>query len=119
MSTTAAATAPRPNAFRDFDPDAQAWRAEADARKKSLDALISYKVNDVSVFDTSPTDLMRSTAQEAHALCTVLSVSINEMTDANTGEVPVRSPHIAQAISAIGTLIALSMFASEGRSLEK
>lgn len=119
MSTTAAATAPRPNAFRDFDPDVQAWRAEQEARKKGLDALISYKINDVSVFDTSPTDLMRSKAEEAHALCTVLSVSIDEMTDPKTGEVSLRAPHISRAIAAIGTLISLSMFASEGRSLDK
>ena len=119
MSTTAAATAPRPRPIRDTDPEQERYWAQADARKKGLDAMLTFKVNDVSVFDTAPTDLMHSAAQEAHALCTVLSVSIAEMTDFKTGDLPLRAPHIATAISAIGTLIALSMFAGEGRSLEK
>lgn len=113
MSTTATATAPRPNALRDFDPDAQVWRANAETRKKGLDALISYKIKDVRVLDTSSTDLMRSKAEEAHALCTILSVSIAKMTDPKTGEVPLWAPHISRAIAAIDALILLSVFASE------
>jgi hypothetical protein len=109
MSTTATAAPPAPTE----DERLAKFHAQLDAQKAAVEAMTTFKVNDVSVFDTSPADLRHSTADQAHALCVVLSVAIGELTDDRNGDIPIRSVHVGRAFDAIATLVALSLFANQ------
>lgn len=109
MSTTATAARPAPTK----DERLATIHAKLDAQKAAVDAMTTFKINDVSVFDTSPAKLRQTSADQAHALCVVLSAAIGELAEDRNGDIPIRPAHISQAFDAIGTLVAPSRFADQ------
>ena len=92
--------------------------ADSRARDAAVESLNSFKVNGTLPFSTTATDLWHSAAEEAHALAIVLAVAIDELVEDGSEEIPLRPRHIAKAIDAIGTLIALSIMAGEAAESE-
>ena len=80
---------------------------------KKFEPLNSFKLNDTLPFDISAECLAKGALEEAHALTVVLSLAITETVGAGTKDTPFQTDHVAKAIDAIGTLIALSAFARE------
>lgn len=75
----------------------------------AVDALLSFKLNEMLPFDTSPADLARTSLESAHALAVMLgSAFIDSEETAHTN-----SDIVCHAFNGIARLVALAAFAGE------
>jgi hypothetical protein len=79
-------------------------------RRSALVELTSFKLNGVLAFAGDPDDMEEEVLRQAHSLSVVLSNIVDDPASAER----IRGLHLAGAIDAIGTLIALAAFRSPG-----
>lgn len=76
----------------------------------ALDALLAFKINDMHPFSVSPDDLAIVAAEQAHAVATMLGSAFGELDEMSGTNMALQR----RGYDAIATLIALSVFASNG-----
>lgn len=80
------------------------------ANHPHLDAMLTFKINDMLPFSVSRGDLAQEALEQAHAIAVMLGAAFgeNEDTGSTNGRI------VCSAFNGIATLVALSHFASTG-----
>lgn len=84
------------------------------ATTPAFDALLAFKINDMRPFSISAFDLAQTSAEQAHAIALMLGSAFGRDEEMAT----LNQDILRSGFDAIATLIALSVFASNGGKSE-
>lgn len=90
---------------------ADSYAKQVQAENACVDTLTSYRVNQVSVFDTGAEELAISAAHAAHSLLIVVSNKMSAQADHEERDHRSRLVHLVGALDAAKYLLALSNLA--------